>query len=93
MGVRLALGARPREVVTLVLRQGLRLGIPGVALGIAGALAVTRFLEGMLYGVSPTDPITFLLLAALMLAVTTLGAWIPARRIVARDPLRALREE
>ena len=67
--------------------------MPGVLLGVAGALALTRFMAPMLYGVQPTDPLTYLETAAVMLAVAALGALVPAGRAAAGDPLRALRQE
>jgi putative ABC transport system permease protein len=91
IGVRMALGARGTEIVSMIVRQGLRLAIPGVALGLLGALALTRFLTGMLYGVTATDPATYLQLSGLMLLVAGVAAFVPARRAASLDPIRSLR--
>jgi predicted permease len=93
MGVRIALGATRANVVTLVLRQGLRLAFAGVVLGALGAAAVAQGLHGLLPGVSPTDPVTFAGIAALMTAVALLASYVPARRAARVDPMVALREE
>ncbi|MGH7481345.1 MAG: FtsX-like permease family protein, partial [Longimicrobiales bacterium] len=92
IGVRMALGAEHRQIVRMIVRDGLKLALPGVALGVIGAALLSRLLAGMLYGVEPTDPATFAQLALLVFAVAALAAWIPARRAVARDPVGALRE-
>jgi predicted permease len=92
-GIRLALGAAPRDVLALVLGQGMRLVVLGMALGLAGALALTRFLSSLLFHVKPFDPITFVAVA-LGLAAVALGAcYIPAHRATTTDPLVALRYE
>jgi putative ABC transport system permease protein len=92
-GIRLALGAAPRDVLALVLGQGLRLVLLGIALGLAGALALTRVLSSLLFHVTPFDPLTFGAVA-LGLAAVALGAcYVPARRATATDPLVALRCE
>ena len=94
LGVRLALGAQPRDVVRLVVRQGLVLVGIGVALGIAGALVMTRLMTTMLPGqVSPYDPGTFAGVTALLVAIGLLATWIPARRATRIDPMVALRQE
>jgi putative ABC transport system permease protein len=93
IGVRMALGARPRDVARLVVGEAFRLGLPGVLLGTAAALALTRFMAPMLYGVRPTDARSFIGTAAVMLAVAALGALVPAGRAAAGDPLRALRQD
>ncbi|MGE5326563.1 MAG: FtsX-like permease family protein, partial [Deltaproteobacteria bacterium] len=93
MGIRVALGATPRNILGLVLGQGLRLVVAGLALGTLAALALTRLLANFLYGVSPADPPTFFLVAALLIAVTLLASYVPARRAASVDPLRALRVE
>jgi putative ABC transport system permease protein len=92
IGVRIALGARPRDIVALVLGQGVRLLIPGVLLGTAGALALTRFMQGMLYGVRPGDPATYAQVAAILGLVAVIGALLPALRAAWIEPVRALRE-
>jgi putative ABC transport system permease protein len=92
IGLRMALGAERGEVVRLVVTQGLRLALPGVALGVLGALLLTRFLESLLRaGVEPTDPLTFVEISALMLGVAVLATWLPARRAAGVDPSDALR--
>ncbi|HVF61094.1 MAG TPA: ABC transporter permease [Thermoanaerobaculia bacterium] len=93
IGVRMALGARRGDIVGMIVRQGLGLGVPGVALGVLGALALTRFLRHLLYGVTPTDPVAFVGLSVLLLIVTAAGAYLPARRAAGADPGRVLRQE
>jgi hypothetical protein len=93
MGIRLALGAREAEVRRMVLRQGMRLAVWGCALGTAAALLGTRALRSMLFGISPTDPLTFVAVVALILAAAALASWLPARRASRLDPVSALRAE
>jgi predicted permease len=93
IGVRMALGARRGEVMASVLRQSLRLTIAGIALGLAGAAAVSRSLSGMLFEVAPLDPVAFLAVGATFVLVMTLAALLPARRATNVDPLVALRCE
>ena len=93
IGIRMALGAQRRDVFRLIVGQGLALTLIGVALGSAGAFALTRLITGLLYGVSPTDPTTFLAVAILLSAVALLACYIPARRATRVDPLVALRYE
>jgi putative ABC transport system permease protein len=91
IGVRMALGARAWDVLMLVIRQGLALVLVGVALGLIGALLLTRVLSSLLYGVSATDPLTFAAIALLLLAVSWIACYIPARRAARVDPLIAMR--
>lgn len=93
IGIRLALGARSRDVLRLVLGRGLRLAVAGAALGLAGALALTRFLAGQLYGVRPIDPLTFAAMTTLLVLVALAATWLPARRAARVDPIVALRNE
>jgi putative ABC transport system permease protein len=92
-GVRMALGAARSQLVSLVLRRGLLLAATGMAIGLLGALAVTRVLSGMLYNVTPFDAKTFLASAALLLATAVAASFYPAWRAATIDPIRALREE
>jgi len=93
IGVRMALGAKHKDILRLVLGQGMVLAGLGVGLGIAGALALTRLLESYLYRVRPTDPIAFISTAFLLVVVAMLASYIPARRAMKVDPLIALRNE
>jgi ABC-type antimicrobial peptide transport system permease subunit len=93
IGVRMALGARYGNVLGLVLRQGMLLAGVGVLAGILGALALTHLLSTLLFGVTPTDPVTFATAPAILLGVAVLACWIPARRAAGIDPVRALRQE
>ena len=91
VGIRRALGAQQSDIVRLVLRQGLLLTLTGSALGIGGALALTRFMTGLLFGVSTTDPATFAGIVLLFLVVALAASLIPARRAARIDPMAALR--
>jgi len=93
IGVRVALGAEPRDLRLMVLRQGLRLSLGGVALGLAGAFGLVRLLRSLLYDVSATDPLTFGAVALSLIVVALLACWIPARRATKVDPMVALRCE
>ena len=92
-GIRLALGAQGSDVLKLVIRQGLKLALLGIGIGLAGALALTRLLKTLLFNVSATDPTTFVLIALLLIAVALVACWLPARRATKVDPLTALRVE
>ncbi len=93
IGMRMALGAGKGEVLRLVLGRGMKLVLVGIAIGIAGALAVSRVLSNLLYGISPTDPTTFVAVSLFLLAVALFACYIPARRAASVDPLIALRYE
>ncbi len=93
IGVRVAMGARGSDVVGMIVREAARLAMPGIVLGVGGALLLTRFMEHMLYGVRPTDLLTFLQIAALMLMVSLVAAFVPARRASRVEPMRVLRYE
>jgi predicted permease len=93
IGIRVALGAERKDIMMLVLGHSLAMTAVGIALGLVAAAAVTRFLEGMLFGVTPLDPATFAGVALLFVVVTTVAASLPARRATTVDPLVALRAE
>jgi len=93
IGIRVALGATRRNIVSLVVRQGMTLGLSGVAIGLAGAFLLTRLIRSLLFGVEATDPVTFVGIALLLGLVALLASYIPARRASRVDPLVALRHE
>src|SRR5688572_12076231 len=93
LGIRIVLGARTADVRNMVVREGARFALGGIALGVVAALALTRLLRGLLYQVSPTDPPTFAAMTVILFGVTIVASWLPARRAAAIEPLRALRVE
>jgi putative ABC transport system permease protein len=90
IGIRMALGAQTRDVLQLIVRQGMSLTIIGIVLGLAGAFALTRLLASLLFGVGATDPATFLWIPVLLAAVSFLACYLPARRAARLDPIKAL---
>jgi putative ABC transport system permease protein len=91
IGIRIALGAQRRDVLWLVMKEGVKFSLAGITFGLAGALALTRLLSSELYGVRPADPLTFFGVALLMTMVTLLACYVPTRRALRVDPLTALR--
>ncbi len=93
IGLRLAFGAETGTILRLVIGQGLVLAGTGIAIGVAAAFAVTRVMANFLFGVTATDPLTFIVIPAVLLAVAILASYIPARRAMSVDPMEALRAE
>jgi ABC-type antimicrobial peptide transport system permease subunit len=93
IGVRVALGATPGEVMRFVMRGGARLGVIGLVLGLCGAAAVARLMSALLFGLSPADPVTFELVPLTLAVVVLAATFVPARRAVKLDPVAALRSE
>ncbi|MGB6460432.1 MAG: FtsX-like permease family protein, partial [Candidatus Acidiferrum sp.] len=93
IGIRIALGASTGKIVWNVLASGVRLAGTGLLVGLAGALAATRLLASLLYGVRPTDAVTFAIVSLLLLGVALLASYLPARRAMRVDPIVALRHE
>jgi putative ABC transport system permease protein len=93
IGIRMALGARDGDVLSLVLGEGLRRALLGIAIGLTGAVWLTGAMRSLLFGVSPNDPLTFAIVSVLLLAVAVTATYIPARRATKVDPIMALRFE
>jgi putative ABC transport system permease protein len=93
IGVRMAIGARPTDVMRLVLGQGARMAVIGIVAGLIGALASATLIRGLLFGVSSTDPLTFVAVAAALVSIVLLASYLPARRATRVDPMRVLRGE
>jgi putative ABC transport system permease protein len=93
IGIRVALGARRRDLIAQVVSHGLAPTLIGLGVGLAGAYAATRAMARLLFGVSPTDPLTFVVVPGLLIVVALIAAWLPARRATRLDPLAALRHE
>ena len=91
IGVRMALGANRNQVLTMVLRQAMAPVLVGIVIGVAGALAISRVVARLLFGLSATDPATFGTVVAMLLLVALVASWVPARRASRLDPLLALR--
>ena len=93
IGIRLALGAQRASILNIVMREGVRLAVVGAAMGLAAALIASHWIAGQLYGVRPTDPLTFLAVTALLIVVALLACYVPAHRAMRVNPLTALRHE
>jgi ABC-type antimicrobial peptide transport system permease subunit len=93
IGIRMALGARPADALRLVVGQGARLALAGIALGVVAALALSRLMAGLLFGISAQDPLTFCLVSVTLGGAALLAAWLPALRAARIDPAVALRQE
>jgi ABC-type antimicrobial peptide transport system permease subunit len=93
LGIRVSVGAERHDIFKLILDQGLAMSVVGLLAGLVAALAVTRLTPNLLYGVSATDPVTFIVIALLLLCVTLLACYFPARRATKVDPIIALRAE
>jgi putative ABC transport system permease protein len=92
IGIRIALGAKRKTILRMVLSQGLALALAGATVGLVGALVVSHLMAGLLYGISPSDPLTFIGLTVVLLVVALAACYFPARRAMRVDPIVALRE-
>jgi putative ABC transport system permease protein len=93
IGIRMALGAQIRDVSRLIVGEGVKLALAGSLIGLGGAWALTRLMKNLLFNVSATDPLTFILTPLLLMAIALLACWIPARQATRVDPLVAIRNE
>ena len=93
IGIRIALGAQPGELRRMFLRQGLVLGLTGVVSGVAIAVAVTRLMSSLLFGITPLDPATYFVASAVLVLAAAVASYIPARKAVTVDPVKALRAQ
>jgi putative ABC transport system permease protein len=93
IGVRMALGAQRHQVLAMVIRQAMKLSVVGILIGTASALALTHLLRSLLFEVTPTDPLTFLIVPMLLAVAVLAGGWLPARRASRVAPMEALRYE
>ena len=93
IGIRLALGAQPAQVRSMILRESTWLTVAGMVAGVTAALVLTRLVKSMLYGVTPNDPVTLVAGVALLMSVALVATWIPARRAASVQPMEALRHE
>jgi ABC-type antimicrobial peptide transport system permease subunit len=91
IGIRLALGAQPGELRRMFLRHGLTLGLTGVIAGVAAAVALTRLMSSLLFGISPLDPITYVVVSGVLMGAAGIASYVPARRAITVDPVEALR--
>ena len=93
IGVRMALGAETTQVQKMVVAQGIRISVVGLVVGLLGATALTRLLQGLLFGTAPLDPLTFIAMSVLLLGVGLLASYLPARKAAAVDPVESMRME
>jgi putative ABC transport system permease protein len=93
IGIRMALGAKPKDMLRLIIGQGMKLGLIGVAIGFALAIGLTHFISSMLFGITATDPVAFAAVIFMLLAVVVMACYVPARRAMRVDPMIALRHE
>jgi len=93
VGVRMALGAQPNDIARLVIGEGLRVGLAGVAAGVVSALILTRAMRNLLYGVTASDPLTFMVVSGVLVGITLGACYLPARRAARVDPIVTLRDE